>query len=97
MQLHEPGVLEPSEQPAEVARVDVDRAAQSGHLGLLPLRELVDDTRLRQRIGAVEQPVAEQAHDGRVEAVERAHGGDSILRRRGVHAASVNESVASVN
>ena len=74
--------LQPGEQAAEEAGVDVHLAAQVGDLGDLALAELVEHARLGQRVGRAQQSVAQDADAGGVEAVEGADGGDAVSRRR---------------
>ncbi len=72
------GRLELAEQPAEVARVEVERPPQVDHLGRIGLRDLEDHPSFGQAVRGVQQPLAEHADDPRVEAVERADLGDLI-------------------
>ena len=73
--------VQPGEQAAEEAGVDVDLAAQVGDLGHLALTELVEHARLGQRVGRAQQAVAQDADARGVEAVEGADGGDAVLGR----------------
>ena len=71
--------LQPGEQAAEEARVDVELAAQVGDLGHLAPAELVEHARLGQRVGGAQQSVAQDADAGGVEAIEGADGGDAVF------------------
>jgi len=75
---HEAAVREPGEDPAEVAAVDVEPAAELADLHPLDLTELEQHPRLRERIRRPEQALAQDADLVRVEAVEGADGRDAI-------------------
>ena len=95
--------LQPGEQAAEEAGVDVHLAAQVGDLGDLALAELVEHARLGQRVRRAQQAVAQDADARGVEAVEGADGGDAVLargrrsRRLRACADIVNDIVDGVN
>ena len=74
--------LQPGEQAAEEAGVDVHLAAQVGDLGHVALTELVEHARLGQRVGRAQQAVAQDADARGVEAVEGADGGDAVCALR---------------
>nr|BFE98510.1 hypothetical protein GCM10020241_01860 [Streptoalloteichus tenebrarius] len=76
---HQLGPLEPGQQPAQVAGVDVEVAAQGGDLAGADLRQLVEHAGLGQRVGGAQQVVAQHADDIGVEAVERPDGGDPVV------------------
>ena len=67
--------LEPGQDPAQVARVDVDRAAQVGDLAGVALRQLEQQPRLGERVRGVQVLAPQQPDHVGVEAVEPAHRG----------------------
>ena len=78
----EPVGLEAGEQPAQVAGVEVERAAEVGDRRHRPLPELVQHARLGERVRRPEQAGPEHPEPPRVEAVERAHRRDPARGRR---------------
>jgi hypothetical protein len=70
-------VLQPAEEPAEVAGVEVELLTQRcrGHAG--GVRELEEDPHLGEREGTLQQPVVEDADAPRVKAIEATDGGDA--------------------
>ena len=75
-------LLEIAQHAAEIAGVEIERAADVARGGASPLRDLVEHARLGQRVGAVELGLAQHADLPRVEAVEAAHRGDALLASR---------------
>jgi hypothetical protein len=71
---HQPVGLEPGQQPAQVAGIDVEPPAQVSGLGLPVPRQLEQDPGFGERVGRVQQPLPEQPDHVGVEAVELAHG-----------------------
>jgi hypothetical protein len=69
----EPVGLEPGQDAAQVARVDVDRMPQIRDLARVTLRELEQDPGLGERVRRVQVLAAQQPDRVRVEPVERPH------------------------
>src|SRR5262249_16655771 len=59
--LDEAAPAEAAEDPAQVARVEAERLAQRGRRGRFAVGDLVEDARLGEREGAVEQPLPQHA------------------------------------
>ena len=85
--------LEPSQDPAQIAGVEAEVAAQIGGGRRVAVGELVEHPHLGEREGAVEVVVAERADPAGVEAVEGADGVDLAIHDVDI----VNELVDSVN
>ncbi len=89
--------LEIAQYAAQIAGVEIERAADPARRHRAALRDLVKEARLAERIGAVEIGFAQHADLARVEAVEAAHRGDAALQvlsghvLRGRHAASFGQ------
>lgn len=81
-------VLEASEDAAEVAGVEVERAAQVGDVDLA-VAEVVQDAGVGERVLGLEKALAKDADAAGVETVEGAHG-----VRVGGHVVKINEIVA---
>ena len=78
MPYHQAAGLEAGQDPGQVAGVDVEQAAELDELRRVALGQLEDDPGLGERVGAVEEPLAEHPDHVGVEAVEAADGGDAI-------------------
>ena len=76
-------LLDPREQTAQVAAVEVEDAPQVGGVDASAAAELEQHARLGERVRRREEPVAQRADAGGVEAVEGAHGLDLVGRRAG--------------
>jgi hypothetical protein len=77
--LEEAALLEVTQDPAEIARVQPEIAAKLGGRGPLAVRQLVEHAHLAEGEGALEVPLLEQADLPRVEAVEAPHGGHARI------------------
>ena len=66
------------ENPAEIAGVEAEVAADFGRRRVAALADLVEHARFGQRERAVEPAVAQHAEMLRVEAVEAPHRGDPL-------------------
>ena len=64
------GALEPPQDAAEIAGVELEVGADLGGCRRLPMRQLVQHAAFRQRQVATEQPLAQHADPSCVEAVE---------------------------
>src|SRR5262245_14238421 len=80
--------FEPTEDPAEVAGVDVERCPKFAHLRLVPLGELEHDASLGEGVPRVEEPFLKEAEHVGVHAVEAAHGRNPCFDRRLLHASA---------
>jgi hypothetical protein len=70
--------LEPAQNAAEVARVEVESPAQVDHVGGAGLGELEQDPGLSQRVRRVEQAASQHPDDVGVEAIEGADRGHGL-------------------
>src|ERR1700733_15764135 len=70
--------LEIAQHAGQVAGIEIERAADLARRRRVPARDFVEDARLAERIGAVEESFAQYADLSRVEAVEAAHRGDAL-------------------
>src|ERR1700684_1272068 len=69
--------LEIAQHAAEIAGIEIERAADLGRGRGAAAGDLVKHPRLAERIGAAEKGFAQHADLPRVEAVEAAHRGDA--------------------
>ena len=69
-------LLEAREDPAQVAAVESEVAAELDRRRAVTVRELVENTRLRQRERPAERRIVENADPLRIEAVESPDLGD---------------------
>src|SRR3984957_20770778 len=72
-------LLEIAQHAAEIAGIEIERAADLGCGGRAAAGELVKHPRLAERIGAVEKGFAQHADLPRVETVEAADRGDALV------------------
>src|SRR5262249_59425751 len=76
---HEAAVVEAAQDAAEIAVIETERAGERGRCRLVAGGELVQHARFRQRIGAVQEAVLQDADLLGVKAVETANGADALL------------------
>ena len=74
----QPALFEASECAAQIAGVEVERAADVGCGRRAAFENLVEDACFGERIGAAQISLAQHAELARVEAIEPAHPGDAI-------------------
>ena len=79
--------FEPPQYAAQIPGVEAQVVPQIGGGEIVAVRELVEHAHLGERVRTVEEVLAERADLARVEAVERADGGN-VLRRSG-HGAAI--------
>jgi 2-deoxy-D-gluconate 3-dehydrogenase len=79
LRLQQAAALQALHQPAQVAQVHAERAAEDRGGGLRRLAELVEHPRLGQRIGAAHHAGLQHADAARVEAVEAPHRVDTCF------------------
>ena len=71
--------LEIAQHAAQIAGIEIERAADLGRGRRAAAGDLVQHARLGERIGAVEKSFAQHADLPRVEAVEAADRGDALV------------------
>src|SRR5580704_6836752 len=71
--------LEIAQHAAEIAGIEIERAADLGRGRGAARGDLVKHPRLGERIGAIEKGFAQHADLPRVEAVEAANRGDALV------------------
>src|SRR5258708_36545255 len=72
-------LLEVAQHAAQIAGIEIERAADLGRGRRAAAGDLVKHPRLAERIGAVEKSFAQYADLPRVEAVEAADRGDALV------------------
>ena len=72
-------LLEIAQQAAEISCVEVKRAADVACCQAVAMRELVENTHLAERIGAIEIGFSQHADLLRIEPIESADRGDCLL------------------
>src|ERR1700730_4308241 len=72
-------LLEETEDPAQVARIQPQLPSELGGGGSLAMRELVEHAHLAQRELALEVALLEEADLASVEAIEAPHGGHALV------------------
>ena len=81
MRADQAALFEIAQDAAQIAGVEIERAADVVCGRGLVVGELVEHPHLAERIGAVEIGFAQDADLARVEAIEAAYRGDALLRR----------------
>src|SRR5580700_7973428 len=71
--------LEIAQHAAEIAGIEIERAADLGRGRRATAGDLIKHPRLAERIGAVEKGFAQHADLPRVEAIEAADRGDALV------------------
>src|ERR1700733_14094206 len=79
LSLDQSAFLEIAQHAAEIAGIEIERAADLGRGRGAAAGELVKHPRLAERIGAVEKGFAQHSDLPRVEAVEAADRGDALV------------------
>jgi hypothetical protein len=74
----QPALFEAAQRSAQIAGVEIERAADIGCGRRAAFENLVEYARLGKRIGAAEIGLTQHAELARVEAIEPPHPGDAI-------------------